>query len=66
MKRKPNGPGRSSLDGLLATTEIHAPDVSYVVLEATGRVGGKILSVPPRADGKALIDVSAAWVILIF
>lgn len=52
----------AGLSGLRAATEIHAAGLSYVVLEAMDRVGGKILSVPSRDDGTALIDVGAAWI----
>ncbi|KAJ4327398.1 hypothetical protein N0V84_002169 [Fusarium piperis] len=50
----------AGLSGLRAATEIHAAGLSYVVLEAMDRVGGKILSAPSRDDGTALIDVGAA------
>ncbi|KAI8654173.1 Amine oxidase [Fusarium sp. Ph1] len=52
----------AGLSGLRAATEIHAAGLSYVVLEAMDRAGGKILSVPSRDDGTALIDVGAAWI----
>ncbi|KAJ4213252.1 hypothetical protein NW759_011094 [Fusarium solani] len=52
----------AGLSGLRAATEIHAAGLSYVVLEAMDRVGGKILSVPSRDDSTALIDVGAAWI----
>ncbi|KAM5341222.1 hypothetical protein ACJ41O_015331 [Fusarium nematophilum] len=52
----------AGLSGLRAATRIHAAGLSYVVLEAENRVGGKTLSVPATANGNALIDLGAAWI----
>ncbi|KAH7115452.1 hypothetical protein B0J13DRAFT_600026 [Dactylonectria estremocensis] len=52
----------AGLSGLRAATRIHAAGLSYVVLEAENRVGGKTLSVPASANGNGVIDLGAAWI----
>ncbi|KAJ4251850.1 hypothetical protein NW762_011147 [Fusarium torreyae] len=52
----------AGLSGLRAATELHAAGISYVVLEANDRVGGKTLSVPVNSDGTAFVDMGAAWI----
>ncbi|KAM5358100.1 hypothetical protein ACJZ2D_015593 [Fusarium nematophilum] len=52
----------AGLSGLRAATEIHSAGLSYVVLEADDRVGGKTLSVPASSNGTGLVDMGAAWI----
>lgn len=52
----------AGLSGLRAATEIHDAGLSYVVLEAMDRVGGKTLSVPTSSTGDAVVDLGAAWI----
>ncbi|KAM0744556.1 hypothetical protein ACQRIT_001045 [Beauveria bassiana] len=52
----------AGLSGLRAATEIHDAGLSYVVLEAMDRVGGKTLSVQASSNGTAVVDLGAAWI----
>ncbi|KAJ3521051.1 hypothetical protein NM208_g13462 [Fusarium decemcellulare] len=52
----------AGLSGLRAATQLHSAGLSYVVLEATERVGGKTLSVPASSNGTGLVDMGAAWI----
>lgn len=52
----------AGLSGLRAATDLHEAGLSYVVLEAMDRVGGKTLSVPPSAGSSARLDMGAAWI----
>ncbi|KAI8648377.1 Amine oxidase [Fusarium sp. Ph1] len=52
----------AGLSGLRAATELHSAGLSYVVLEAEDRVGGKTLSVPASSNGTGLVDMGAAWI----
>ncbi|KAM3496824.1 hypothetical protein MY10362_009805 [Beauveria mimosiformis] len=52
----------AGLSGLRAATDIHDAGLSYVVLEAMDRVGGKTLSVPASSNGTAVVDLGAAWI----
>lgn len=52
----------AGLSGLRAAVEIHKAGLSYVVLEAMDRVGGKTLSMPTSSDGTAPVDLGAAWI----
>ncbi|KAI8187123.1 putative flavin-containing monoamine oxidase A [Colletotrichum sp. SAR 10_86] len=51
----------AGLSGLRAAVDIHNCGLSYVVLEAMDRVGGKTLSVAASPQG-GVVDVGAAWV----
>ncbi|KAI8313076.1 putative flavin-containing monoamine oxidase A [Colletotrichum sp. SAR11_59] len=51
----------AGLSGLRAAVDIHKSGLSYVVLEAMDRVGGKTLSVPASPQG-GVVDVGAAWI----
>lgn len=52
----------AGLSGLRAAKEIHNAGLSYAVLEALDRVGGKTLSMPTKDNGKAPVDLGAAWI----
>lgn len=52
----------AGLSGLRAAREVHEAGLSYVVLEAMDRVGGKTLSVPAAQGEKGVIDMGAAWI----
>ncbi|KAF4953727.1 hypothetical protein FSARC_12318 [Fusarium sarcochroum] len=47
--------------GLRAAREVHKACLSYIVLEAMDRVGGKTLSVPTSSESKGIIDLGASW-----
>jgi monoamine oxidase len=51
----------AGLSGLRAATDIHQAGLSYVVLEAMDRVGGKTLSVKASSQG-GRVDLGAAWI----
>ncbi|CVL00467.1 related to amine oxidase [flavin-containing] B [Fusarium mangiferae] len=52
----------AGLSGLQAAVDLDKAGLSYIVLEANDRVGGKTLSAPasPKSDG--LVDLGAAWI----
>ncbi|KAJ3498908.1 hypothetical protein NLG97_g761 [Lecanicillium saksenae] len=52
----------AGLSGLRAATAVHDAQLSYVVLEALDRVGGKTLSVSSSADSSGVVDLGAAWI----
>lgn len=52
----------AGLSGLRAARELHNAGLSYVVLEAMDRVGGKTLSVQASPGGKGVLDMGAAWI----
>lgn len=53
----------AGLSGLRAATEVHNAGLSYVVLEARDRVGGRTLSQPASANGTTgLVELGAAWI----
>ena len=51
----------AGLSGLQAATNIQAAGLTFLVLEAKDRVGGKTLSVP-TGIGSGVVDVGAAWI----
>ncbi|KAF5238900.1 hypothetical protein FANTH_10143 [Fusarium anthophilum] len=51
----------AGLSGLQAAVDLDKAGLSYIVLEANDRVGGKTLSVPV-ATGGGLVDMGAAWI----
>ncbi|KAF4847469.1 Amine oxidase [flavin-containing] B [Colletotrichum siamense] len=51
----------AGLSGLRAAVDIHKCGLSYVILEAMDRVGGKTLSVAASPQG-GVVDVGAAWI----
>lgn len=51
----------AGLSGLQAATDLQAAGLSYVILEARDRVGGKTCSVQ-RKDGKGVQELGAAWI----
>ncbi|PMD26259.1 hypothetical protein NA56DRAFT_668131 [Hyaloscypha hepaticicola] len=50
----------AGLSGSEAALAVQKTGLSYVVLEATDRVGGKTLS-QPLASGKGVVDLDAVW-----
>lgn len=52
----------AGLSGLRAATEVHNAGLSYLVLEAMNRVGGKTLSLPTPPNNTATVDLGAAWI----
>jgi monoamine oxidase len=51
----------AGISGLQAAYDIQKAGLSYIVLEARDRVGGKTLSVDPLGEGK-VVDLGAAWI----
>jgi monoamine oxidase len=51
----------AGLSGLKAAYDIQQAGLSFVVIEARDRVGGKTWSVDPLGDGK-VVDIGAAWI----
>lgn len=51
----------AGLSGLRAAREVHNAGLSYIVLEAMDRVGGKTLSVH-ASDGHGAVDLGASWI----
>jgi monoamine oxidase len=51
----------AGIGGLQAAYDVQKARLSYVVLEARDRVGGKTLSVDPLGEGK-VVDLGAAWI----
>jgi monoamine oxidase len=52
----------AGLSGLRAAREIQNSGLSCVVLESLDRVGGRTLSMPTKENGKAPVDLGAAWI----
>ncbi|KAF5711603.1 flavin-containing protein [Fusarium mundagurra] len=52
----------AGLSGLQAAVDLDKSGLSYIVLEANDRVGGKILSVPASPSSNGLVDLGAAWI----
>ena len=52
----------AGLSGLRAAKEVHDAGLSYLVLEAMDRVGGRVKSTPTQDGGGGLIDEGAAWI----
>ncbi|PNP79489.1 hypothetical protein FNYG_07105 [Fusarium nygamai] len=50
------------LSGLQAAVDLDKAGLSYLVLEANDRVGGKTLSVPASLKSDGLVDLGAAWI----
>ncbi|CZR46054.1 uncharacterized protein FPRO_11501 [Fusarium proliferatum ET1] len=51
----------AGLSGLRAAREVHNAGLSYIVLEAMDRVGGKTLSVQVSEDN-GIVDLGASWI----
>lgn len=54
----------AGLSGLRAASQVRDAGLSYVVLEAMDRVGGKVLSAPAFDDRNSTdaVDLGAAWI----
>ncbi|EWY80864.1 hypothetical protein FOYG_16781 [Fusarium oxysporum NRRL 32931] len=52
----------AGLSGLRAAREIQNSGLSCVVLESLDRVGGRTLSMSTKENGKAPVDLGAAWI----
>lgn len=52
----------AGLSGLRAAREVHDSGLSYVVLEAMDRIGGKTLSIQASSGSKGVLDMGAAWI----
>ncbi|KAL4982394.1 FAD/NAD(P)-binding domain-containing protein [Aspergillus falconensis] len=52
----------AGLSGLRAAKELQDARISYLVLEAMDRVGGRTLSMPTKENGRAPVDLGAAWI----
>ncbi|ORX90537.1 FAD/NAD(P)-binding domain-containing protein [Basidiobolus meristosporus CBS 931.73] len=52
----------AGLSGLRAALHIQAAGLSYAVIEAIDRVGGKTLTVASKKRGPGVNDVGAAWI----
>ncbi|KAL4926788.1 flavin monoamine oxidase family protein [Aspergillus undulatus] len=52
----------AGLSGLRAAKELQDAGISYLVLEAMDRVGGRTLSMPTKENGQAPVDLGAAWI----
>ncbi|OOO07998.1 amine oxidase [Aspergillus oryzae] len=52
----------AGLSGLRAALGVQAAGLSYAVVEAIDRVGGKTLTVPSKKSGPGVNDVGAAWI----
>ncbi|KAL4928143.1 uncharacterized protein BDV17DRAFT_298687 [Aspergillus undulatus] len=52
----------AGLAGLTAATELQRAGLSFVVLEARDRVGGKTWSQPVPGDENVVVDIGAAWI----
>ncbi|KAK2672629.1 Flavin amine oxidase [Fusarium oxysporum f. sp. vasinfectum] len=52
----------AGLSGLQAAVDLDKAGLSYIVLEANDRVGGKTLSVPSSSKSDGIVDLSAAWI----
>lgn len=50
----------AGLSGLQAALDIQKAGLSFAILEARDRVGGKTLA-RPLASGKGVVDIGAAW-----
>ncbi|KAF8855766.1 putative flavin-containing amine oxidase [Acephala macrosclerotiorum] len=50
----------AGLSGLQAALDIQKAGLSFAIIEARDRVGGKILTTP-LASGKGVVDIGAAW-----
>ncbi|KAM5350054.1 hypothetical protein ACJ41O_006559 [Fusarium nematophilum] len=52
----------AGMSGLRAAKEVHDAGLSYIVLEAMDRVGGKVLSTPTKDNGGSPVEEGAAWI----
>ncbi|KAJ6780314.1 hypothetical protein PWT90_09910 [Aphanocladium album] len=52
----------AGLSGLRAATAVGDAQLSYVVLEAMDRVGGKTLSLSSSKNSSGVVDLGAAWI----
>jgi monoamine oxidase len=52
----------AGLSGLRTAREVQNAGLSCVVLESLDRVGGRTLSMPTKENGKAPVDLGAAWI----
>lgn len=52
----------AGFSGLRAALGVQAAGLSYAVVEAIDRVGGKTLTVPSKKSGPGVNDVGAAWI----
>ncbi|PIG85750.1 flavin-containing amine oxidase [Aspergillus arachidicola] len=52
----------AGLSGLRAALGVQAAGLSYAIVEAIDRVGGKTLTVPSKKRGPGVNDVGAAWI----
>lgn len=52
----------AGLSGLQAAVDLDKAGLSYIVLEANDRVGGKTLSVPSSSKSDGIVDLGAAWI----
>lgn len=51
----------AGLAGLSAASELHRAGLSFIILEARDRVGGKTWSQAVPGDEKAIVDLGVAW-----
>jgi monoamine oxidase len=52
----------AGLSGLRAAKELQDGGISYLVFESMDRVGGRTLSMPTKENGRAPVDLGAAWI----
>lgn len=52
----------AGLSGLQAAVDVRKAGLSCLVLEATDRIGGKILSLPTLPDSRWTVDLGPAWI----
>lgn len=52
----------AGLSGLQAAVDICKAGLSCIVLEATDRIGGKVLSLPNQPGSEHTVDLGPAWI----